>query len=109
MTAATTSTATIMCADAVLSEHVHRLAEVVRSCGARVVSSGADSTVVAFESASAAVSAGVELQQTLGGWMPALPIRIGLCTGDVERTGGVWSGAALRIAPRLFTPARPRH
>src|SRR3954468_1818981 len=107
MSAATTSTATIMCADARLSEHVHRLADVVRSCGARVVSSGSDSTVVAFESASAAVSASVELQQTLDGWMPALPIRIGLCTGDVEWTDGVCSGAPLHIAAELFARARP--
>src|SRR4051794_21491702 len=96
-----------MCADAVLSEHIHRVADVVRASGARVVTTGADSTVVAFESASAAVTASVQLQQTLGGWMPALPIRIGLCTGDVEWTDDVCSGPALRIAAELFARARP--
>src|SRR3954465_9488708 len=107
MSAPTRSTATIMCADAVLTEHVHRVAEVVRASGARVVGTVGDCTLVAFGSASAAVSAGVELQQTLGGWMPALPIRIGLCTGDVEGTEGVCSGAPLRIAAELFARARP--
>ncbi|HZX55593.1 MAG TPA: AAA family ATPase, partial [Ilumatobacteraceae bacterium] len=107
MSAPNSSTATIMCADAVLSEHIHRVADVVRASGARVVATGADSTVVAFESASAAVTASVQLQQTLGGWMPALPIRIGLCTGDVEWTDDVCSGPALRIAAELFARARP--
>src|SRR3954447_18612353 len=102
MSAPTSSTATIMCADAVLSEHIHRVAEVVRSSGARVVSTGRDCTVVAFESASAAVSASIELQQTLGGWMPALPIRIGLCTGDVQWTDGVCSGTPLHVAGELL-------
>src|SRR3954462_4770605 len=107
MSAPNSSTATIMCADAVLSEHIHRVADVVRASGARVVATGADSTVVAFESASAAVTASVQLQQTLGGWMPALPIRIGLCTGDVEWTDDVCSGPALGIAAEAFNRARP--
>src|SRR5215213_9750630 len=107
MSAPTSSTATIMCADAALSEHIHRVAEVVRSSGARVVSTGDAFTVVAFESASVAVRASIELQQTLGAWMPALPIRIGLCTGDVEWTDDVCSGVALRNAAELFNRARP--
>src|SRR4029078_8789508 len=94
-----------MCADAVLAEHVHRVADVVRSSGARVVSTGGATTMVAFESASAAVAAGIELQQTLAAWVPALPIRIGLWTGDVEWTDGVCTGPPLRIAAELFARA----
>jgi len=49
---------------------VHRVADVVRSSGARIVSTGGDTTMVAFESASAALAAGIELQQTLAAWLP---------------------------------------
>ena len=107
MNAATRSTSTIMCADAVLAEHVSRVAEVVKANSARVVSNEGSTITVAFDSASAAVAASVDLQQSLGGRVSALPIRIGLATGDVVWTDDGCTGAPLAAAVDLHGRAQP--
>ena len=103
----TSSTSTIMCTDAALAEHMHRVSAVVGANSARVIESDATKTVVAFDSASTAVAAGVELQQSLASWLPALPIRIGLATGDVVWTDNGCTGAPLAVAAELYARAEP--
>ena len=69
----TTSTSTIMCADAVLGAHA-----------GRVIDTSGDRTILAFDSASAAVAASVEIQQARAALADGAPVRMGLATGDVD-------------------------
>jgi ATP/maltotriose-dependent transcriptional regulator MalT len=98
VTAATSTTLTIMCADAAADERLRGLA----SAGSgRVIEVDDDRVIMAFESAAAAVEAGIELQQS----GPAM--RIGLATGDVRWADGGCTGAPVGIAFELFARARP--
>ena len=58
-------TSTIMCADGVLADHTQYVADVARAHSGIVIAATAGAVVVGFESASAAVIAGVEMQQVI--------------------------------------------
>ena len=84
MNAATSRTSTIMCADGVLAEHIQCVTDVARANGGLIIPAEPGMVVVAFDSASAAVASGVEMQQVIGAMVASPPIRIGLATGDVD-------------------------
>lgn len=96
MTALTTSTSTIMCADAVLGAQTGR---VIDTSGERII--------LAFYSASAAVAASVEIQQAQAALADGSPVRIGLATGDVDWFDDGCSGVPVATALELFARARP--
>jgi len=102
--AATSSTSTIMCVDAMLTEHAHWISDVARARSARVIETHGDQAIVAFESASGAVAAAVEMQQAVVG---SRLLRIGLATGDVGWIDGSCTGAPVGIAAELFARAQP--
>lgn len=104
MQAATSSTSTIMCVDAMLTEHAHWISDVARARSARVIETDGDQAIVAFESASGAVAAAVEMQQAVVG---SRLLRIGLATGDVGWIDGSCTGAPVGIAAELFARAQP--
>ena len=107
MQATTSSTSTIMCADAVLADHAYWVAAVARSHDAWVIDSPDDTMTVAFDSASAAVRAAVEVQQEVARAVPGQPIRIGLATGDVTWSDSGCSGAPVQVAAELLLRAQP--
>jgi DNA-binding CsgD family transcriptional regulator/tetratricopeptide (TPR) repeat protein len=96
-----------MCADAVLLEHAEWRSEVAQVKSPRVIESDGPMAVVAFDSAAAAVTAGVEMQQAVAGSPRGTQLRIGLATGDVLWTGDVCSGTPVGIAAELFARAEP--
>ncbi|MEP7203104.1 MAG: AAA family ATPase [Ilumatobacteraceae bacterium] len=100
MAAATSNTSTIMCADAGASNLVRELGNSASSGSGRVIEADDDKVIIAFDSAAAAVAAGIEVQQA----GPAT--RIGLATGDVEWVDGGCTGAPIAIAVELFARAR---
>jgi DNA-binding CsgD family transcriptional regulator/tetratricopeptide (TPR) repeat protein len=104
---ATSSTSTIMCADAALIGHAHWVSEIARGMSARVIEAGRDHTIVAFDSASSAVATSVEMQQALSNSSPPTPLRIGLATGEVVWLDGVCTGAPVTVAVALFAHAQP--
>jgi DNA-binding CsgD family transcriptional regulator/tetratricopeptide (TPR) repeat protein len=104
---ATSSTSTIMCADVALTEHAHLVSEVARARSARVIDTVDGRIIVAFDSASAAVAASVEMQQAITGSTSAVPPRIGLATGDVLWLDGACTGTPVGIAAALFAHAQP--
>ena len=63
--------------------------------------------MAAFDSASAAVVAGVEIQQLLASTVPASPIRIGLATGDVVWDGDVCTGSRCVSPPNCWLARLP--
>jgi DNA-binding CsgD family transcriptional regulator/tetratricopeptide (TPR) repeat protein len=107
MNAVSSSTSTIMCADAGVAAHDQWLSEVARSTSARMLETADGHTVVVFDSASAAVAASVQMQQATAHPRLSAPIRIGLATGDVVWRDGVCSGAAVVTATELFALAKP--
>ena len=107
VTAETTSTSTIMYAETVVAEHVDLVSEVARASAGRVIETVGERTVLAFESASAAVSAAVAMQQAVAISFQPWPLRIGLATGDVVWTDDGCTGAPVGTAALLFARADP--
>ncbi len=107
MMAETTSTSTIMCVDTVVTEHIDLVSEVARASAGRVIETVGERTVLAFESASAAVSAGVEMQQAVASSSQPWPCRIGLATGDIVWTDDGCTGVPVGTAAALFAHAEP--
>jgi ATP/maltotriose-dependent transcriptional regulator MalT len=107
MQAATSSTSTIMSADASLAEHAYWVAAVAKSRDARVVDAGGKTMLLGFDSASAAVAAAVEMQQHVAKVLPRQPIRIGLATGDVNWRDGACEGAPVTVADELRERSQP--
>jgi DNA-binding CsgD family transcriptional regulator len=105
--ATTSSTSTIMCADAVLADHIQLFSEVVAASSGRVINTAGDRTIVAFDSASAAVASAVAMQQAVANLVPLSPIRIGMATGDVLWRDDGCAGAPVGTAAQLFARARP--
>ncbi len=106
MDAAQNRTSTVLCADVVLAAHLELLTELARSRSGLVVSTKGGTALVAFESASAAVAVGMEMQRAVSASLGPT-IRIGLATGDVEWSGGVCTGAAVGTAAGLRARAEP--
>ncbi len=98
------STSTIMCADTAV-EQAHLVSKVAEDYSGRVVGASGARTVTAFDSASSAVAAAIEMQQAMVDERPAAPLRIGLATGDVVWNDGNCCGAPVGIAIELFQRA----
>ena len=107
MKSAGSSTSTIMCAQAALIGYLRPLSDLAQAHGGRVSHSTGDRVFFAFDSASSAVAAGVEMLQRADHSVPASQLRIGLATGDVTWVDGVCSGAAVTASAQLFEHARP--
>ena len=103
----TSSTSTIMCADAGVGEQVHMVSKVAEANSGRVIAADGVRTITAFDSASAAVSAAIEMQQATADARSEAPLRIGLATGDVVWRDGACVGAPVGIAIELFDRAVP--
>src|SRR5258706_7686643 len=71
-----------------------------------VVETSGDAALVAFDSASAAVTASIQMQRSAASIGHA-PLRIGLATGDVEWADGGCSGPAVGTATGLLVRALP--
>ena len=106
MKAAGNSTSTIMCAEAALVDPLGTLADVALAHGGRVSHSDGETMFIAFDSASAAVAAGVAMCQRAVA-DSSISVRLGLATGDVAWIDGICSGAAVSLSARLFDRARP--
>jgi DNA-binding NarL/FixJ family response regulator len=91
-----------MCADVAPVERDRWLADLARTHSGVAVDLSAEIALVAFDSASAAVAAAVEMQRSTGS-----PIRIGMATGDVEWSDGVCAGPAVGAAAALLARAQP--
>jgi DNA-binding CsgD family transcriptional regulator len=104
--AATSSTSTIMCVDAMPTDHIKWISDVTRAESGRAITTSGDQVVFAFETASAAIAAAVELQQAILD-SPTVAPRIGLATGDVAWSDGMCTGVPLGVAADLCTRARP--
>ena len=107
MNPTTSSTATIMCADAGVADQVHVLSKVAEANSGRAIETDGVRAVTAFDSASAAVTAAIEMQQALADVRPLTPLRIGLATGDVVWSDGSCVGAPVGIAIELFARGVP--
>ena len=107
MSPAASRTATIMCAAPVVDGQRDVIVEVVRAQAGRVLQSAADALVAAFDSASAAVTAAIDVQQHFA--TPAKPpaLQVGLATGDVVWDDDGFAGAAMTTAEELVRAARP--
>lgn len=80
-----------------LAEHDHLLRSVVESHGGLVFKHTGDGLCAVFSSATAAVAAAVEAQARL-----ALPVRMGLHTGEAESRDGDYFGATLNLTARVM-------
>ena len=107
MNPTSSSTATILCADAGAADQFEVLSKTTEANSGRVIGADGVHTITAFDSASAAVTAGIEMQQALVDAHAAAPLRIGLATGDVVWNDGKCVGAPVGIAIELFDRARP--
>lgn len=107
MTVTTSTTSTIMCADAALADHLRALSDTQPTSSARLIETDALRTIVAFDSASTAVAASVEMQQTAAAMPGQIAVRIGLATGDVDWVDGTCTGAPVLAAVELFDRAQP--
>ena len=107
MNPTTSSTSTVMCADAGAADQIEVLSRVAEANSGRVIEAAGTRTITAFDSASAAVAAAVELQQALADARSATPVRIGLATGDVVWDGDSSVGTPIGIAIELFDRAAP--
>lgn len=103
----TNSTSTIMCADVGVAKQVPMVSNVIETNSGRVIEADGVRTIIVFDSASAAVAAGIEMQQLIADALPATSLRIGLATGDVVWNGGTCVGASVAIAIELFNRAVP--
>jgi DNA-binding CsgD family transcriptional regulator len=107
VTAVISTTSTIMCTDAAMVGHIRALTEVGPATSARLIETDAVRLIVAFDSASAAVAASVELQQAVAAAPARILISIGLATGDVDWMDGTCTGAPVVAAVELFERAQP--
>ena len=107
MNATASRTATILCADVGLAEHSRYVTDIALAQSGRLIQGSPGMIVATFDSASAAVLAGVEIQQLLASMVPASSICIGLATGDVVWDGDVCTGVPVRLASELLARATP--
>ncbi|HEX2782577.1 MAG TPA: AAA family ATPase, partial [Ilumatobacteraceae bacterium] len=107
MDAAASRTSTVMCAAVAPAENITFFTELARSGSGVVVDVTTNAALVAFESASAAVAASVEMQRVAASPLIGSPMRIGLATGDVEWSDGTCAGVAVGIASGLLARAAP--
>ena len=85
---------------AMLAAHDELLLACIERHGGEQFKHMGDGVCAVFDSATAAVAAAVEAQRSL-----ALPVRMGLFTGDAEPRGGDYFGPALNRAARVMGAA----
>ena len=107
MNAAESRTSSIMCVGVSLAEHIELVVGVARAHSGRVVRTGGETTLLAFDSASSALIAGADMQRAAAIASAGSPIRIGLATGDVVWTDGACTGVAVDVATELLRHAQP--
>jgi predicted ATPase/class 3 adenylate cyclase len=82
---------------AALAAHDATLREVIGAAGGHLFKHTGDGVVAAFTSPRAAVDAAIAAQRRL-----ALPVRMGLCTGEAELRDGDYFGPPLNRAARIM-------
>jgi class 3 adenylate cyclase/DNA-binding CsgD family transcriptional regulator/tetratricopeptide (TPR) repeat protein len=92
-------------ADRLFRDHERRLRSVVDRRGGRVVKTAGDGVMAAFESASDAVMAAVDIQRAVARADERLRVRIGVASGDVSWESGDCYGLPVVTAARLETAA----
>ncbi len=96
--------------DALRRRHFELLDDATRSSGGEVIKNLGDGVMAAFDSAAAAVTAAVAMQQAVYGENrrdggPALAIRVGLSAGEATNDDGDWFGHPVVEAARLCAVA----
>jgi class 3 adenylate cyclase len=81
-----------------LAAHDAVLREAIEAHGGQVFKHTGDGMCAAFDRAQAAVDAAVDAQRRL-----ALPVRMGLTSGEVEAQGGDYFGPTLNLAGRVMS------
>jgi hypothetical protein len=83
-----------------LARHDAVLREAIENCGGWLVKHTGDGVVAAFASARSAVDAAIVAQRCL-----ELPVRMGICTGEVETRDDDYFGPAVNRAARTMAAA----
>jgi class 3 adenylate cyclase len=83
-----------------LARHDTVLREAIENCRGWLVKHTGDGVVAAFTSARSAVNAAIVAQRRL-----ELPVRMGICTGEVEARDGDYFGTAANRAARTMAAA----
>jgi DNA-binding SARP family transcriptional activator/class 3 adenylate cyclase len=98
-------------ADALRSDHVAGLRDVVELHGGQVVKGLGDGIMAVFESAAGAADAGLALQrcteELAASRGVSLMLRVGVAAGDASSDGGDWFGTPVVEASRLCATAAP--
>jgi DNA-binding CsgD family transcriptional regulator/tetratricopeptide (TPR) repeat protein len=92
-------------ADRLFRDHERSLGQVVAAGSGRVVKTGGDGLMAAFDSATDAVLAAVAIQQRIAQSFPELSIRVGIATGDVSWEDDDCFGMPVVTAARLQAKA----
>jgi adenylate cyclase len=91
---------------ALVKEHFETVARIVGGEGGSVVKTLGDGGMYAFQSGAAALRAAARIQRSVAGTeSQSLPVRIGVHTGDVIRTGGDFLGLTVNKAARVAAAA----
>ena len=88
-------------ADRLFLDHERRLAAAVERRGGKVLKTAGDGIMAAFESASDAVTAAVDIQRAATRRDDEIRVRIGIASGDVSWEGGDCFGLPVVTAARL--------
>ncbi len=90
----------------IVEDHLETLRKLVDKEGGSVVKTLGDGGMYAFASGSSALRAAVKIQQAVAETSdPQIPVRIGVHTGDVVRTGGDFLGLTVNKAARVAAAA----
>src|SRR5262245_5212425 len=96
-------------ADRLFVDLERRLSASVERRAGRVLKTAGDGVMAAFESASEAVNAAVDIQRAVAGREDGLRMRIGIAAGDVSWEGNDCFGLPVVTAARLQAHAEPGH
>jgi class 3 adenylate cyclase len=88
-----------------MARHADAVTAITEENGGRVVKLLGDGSMLAFESARAAVRAAVGIQKSVGG--EPYSVRIGMHTGEIIRTGDDLLGLTVNKAARVASAAGP--
>src|SRR5438105_12810837 len=92
-------------ADRLFVEHERRLVAAVERRSGKVLKTAGDGIMAAFESASDAVAAAIDMQRATHRRDDGVRIRLGIASGDVNWEGGDCFGLPVVTAARLETHA----
>jgi DNA-binding CsgD family transcriptional regulator len=93
-------------ADRLFLDHERRTTAIVERRGGRVVKTAGDGLMAAFESASDAVTAAIDLQRAVQRREDGFRVRIGIASGDVSWESGDCFGLPVVTAARLEATAQ---